>query len=294
MPDLNLDVNYFDHIKTLRLIARLGDGAEILPIRLWAYCSKHHPEKGILKGYADSEIEWICKWRGEKGEMVAAMIEVGFLDRMPDNEIQVHNWLVREGHLVMQKVRAKHAAEVRWGYAPSNAQAMQRACSSNAQSDVSNALSIRTRRTSCTSDSNLTKTPPTKVGPEFSFEAIWNQYPSRTGKKAAEKSFHASVKTPQDYENIQKALTNYLNSKRVKDGYIQNGSTWFNDWQGWIIPEGDINAPHGSASPVSYRDRLRQQKEAERLRENFAAGEVPAGSGNMPDVSVEAESGSRR
>ncbi len=33
MPSLNLDLDYFTHIKTLRMVSRLGKGSEIFPIR---------------------------------------------------------------------------------------------------------------------------------------------------------------------------------------------------------------------------------------------------------------------
>ena len=66
------------------------------------------------------------------------------------------------------------------------------------------------------------------------FEEIWAKYPNKDGKKAAERYFLASVKTEKDWHDIQKALQNYLGSKKVKDGYIKNGSTWFNNWQDWI------------------------------------------------------------
>jgi hypothetical protein len=71
----------------------------------------------------------------------------------------------------------------------------------------------------------------------FDFDAIWTKYPRKVGRRAAERHFRASVKTEDDFKNIHLALENYLQSDRVKkdDGkYIQNGSTWFNDWQGWL------------------------------------------------------------
>lgn len=69
------------------------------------------------------------------------------------------------------------------------------------------------------------------------FAAIWGRYPSRDGRKAAEKSFYASVKTPEDLTLIHAALEAYLASDRVKNGYIKNGSTWFNNWRDWIPAE---------------------------------------------------------
>lgn len=68
----------------------------------------------------------------------------------------------------------------------------------------------------------------------FFFNEIWQKYPSKVGKKQAERHFRISVKNEKDWGDIQKALDNYLKSDRVKRGYIQNGSTWFNDWQSWI------------------------------------------------------------
>lgn len=69
-----------------------------------------------------------------------------------------------------------------------------------------------------------------------SFEKFWNDYPNKVGKKEAERHFKATVKTEEDLKNIRQALVNYKKSDRVRKGYIQNGSTWFNNWQDWITP----------------------------------------------------------
>jgi len=68
------------------------------------------------------------------------------------------------------------------------------------------------------------------------FPEIWDKYPNKQGKSKALLRFEASVKTEVDFENIKKGLENYLLSARVKEGYIQNGSTWFGDWRCWIEP----------------------------------------------------------
>jgi hypothetical protein len=70
----------------------------------------------------------------------------------------------------------------------------------------------------------------------WDFEEIWKIYPSPKGKKAAFAHFKTSVKTEDDWLNIQKALANYLRSGNVQRGYIMNGSTWFNNWQDWVNP----------------------------------------------------------
>lgn len=93
-------------------------------------------------------------------------------------------------------------------------------------------------------DSPPTLTPsltPTKnnINTMFDFESIWKKYPKKAGKEKSKKSFHKSVKTEQDYADINKALDNYLKTRSVREGYIQNGSTWFNDWTGYIEPENE-------------------------------------------------------
>lgn len=71
-------------------------------------------------------------------------------------------------------------------------------------------------------------------GHSFCFDEIWSLYPNKDGKKAAERSFRASVTTDKDYEDIKTALRNYLGSEKVQKGFIKNGSTWFNNWRDWV------------------------------------------------------------
>ncbi len=68
----------------------------------------------------------------------------------------------------------------------------------------------------------------------FPFKDIWDKYPKKLGRKQAERHFGYSIKTKKDFEDIQTALNNYLKSERVAKGYVQNGATWFNNWQDWV------------------------------------------------------------
>ena len=68
----------------------------------------------------------------------------------------------------------------------------------------------------------------------FSFNTIASKYPNKDGSKAAERHFNKSVKTDKDWQDINKALNNYLQCKHVKDGFIKSCSTWFNNWRDWI------------------------------------------------------------
>lgn len=113
MPSLNLDLDFFDHPKTKRLIGLLGRGAEVLPIKLWAYCGKFHSKDGKLTDYTEQEIESIAGWWGETGKMMAALIRCGLIE--PDGTgFKIHDWEFYQGHIEIYKRRALNAAKARW------------------------------------------------------------------------------------------------------------------------------------------------------------------------------------
>src|SRR3990167_8854123 len=125
MPFLNLDLDFFEHPKTRRLIGLLGRGAAELPIRIWCYCGKYHAESGSLASYSAQEIESIVGWWGKPGDMIEAMLRVGFLEKNGEG-CKVKDWQELNGHLAAFKKRALAAAQSRWGKisnAISNAQA---------------------------------------------------------------------------------------------------------------------------------------------------------------------------
>ncbi len=76
----------------------------------------------------------------------------------------------------------------------------------------------------------------------FDFNTVWKRYPNKDGKKAAENHFNATVKTEDNYSDINKALDNYLaNLKTETWKKPKNGSTWFNNWQDWINYETPVS-----------------------------------------------------
>ena len=72
------------------------------------------------------------------------------------------------------------------------------------------------------------------------FLKVWSLYPKRIGKKEAIKHFKVSIKTSEDLTSINLALKNYLASSVVAKGFVQNGSTWFNNWRDWIDAPPDL------------------------------------------------------
>lgn len=97
------------------------------------------------------------------------------------------------------------------------------------------------------------------------FEMLWKSYPKRLGKKAALRHYIASVKTADDRKSIEKALRVYLASENVKRGFIQHGSTWFNNWHDWV----DYVEPvAGSAAVASKPTPQREITEGERAAQS--------------------------
>jgi biotin operon repressor len=66
------------------------------------------------------------------------------------------------------------------------------------------------------------------------FVELYQQYPTKVGRKTAEARFFSTVKTKDDLKKIKLALKNYLDSDRVSKGFTQNASTWFNQWEDWV------------------------------------------------------------
>lgn len=142
MPDININLDYFEHRKTKRTVGLLGRGADLLPIKLWRFCGKFHPDDGQLIGYSEQEIESACDWWGEKGKMVEVFLAIVWLEKI-EGGFQVHDWLEHQGHLKSYKKRAKAAAEARWSrmddatsIASSIPQAMLKKPPSNASSST--------------------------------------------------------------------------------------------------------------------------------------------------------------
>ncbi len=114
MPSLNLDINYFTHPKTMRLVARLGAGAAEIPPRLWAYAAKYHVEDGELQGYEPAELLHLAGITAEDPVgLMATLVLLKWLDKT-ENGWTVHDWQEHAGHLVAFSERAKKANAVRW------------------------------------------------------------------------------------------------------------------------------------------------------------------------------------
>jgi hypothetical protein len=191
VPYLNLDLDYFEHRKTVRLVGLLGRGAEVLPIKLWRYCGKYHAEDGKLVGYSPEEIEAQVGWWGKPGEAVAAFCDerVQYLQEITGG-FEVVGWLDHQGHLKAFKERARNAANARWGNAtgtaPSMPQALDKQCPVPTKPNQPK-LPARAR------EANSSQLPMSAGAPEpirdpndyrQSFDQFWAIFPRKAGRGA--------------------------------------------------------------------------------------------------------------
>lgn len=84
----------------------------------------------------------------------------------------------------------------------------------------------------------------------FDFDALWIKYPRKLGKHDAQRHFNAQVKNQDDFNYINTALENFLNSTQAKGDpkFIPHGSSWFNHkWRDWVEyqdPQAAVNEEH--------------------------------------------------
>lgn len=113
MPALNLDLNFFDHPKTKRLARILGRGSEVVPLRLWVFTARYFAADGKLTGISADELEQECHWWGDKGKMVAALVDCKWIHGRPGS-FEVHDWLEYQGHIIAFSERGKLMNQIRW------------------------------------------------------------------------------------------------------------------------------------------------------------------------------------
>ena len=110
------------------------------------------------------------------------------------------------------------------------------------------------------SDGSASNHPKIKNEYSENFKKFWSAMRSdmKSGKKQAFRHYKASVKNQQDYDELNQAYRNYLNTRKVRDGFVMNGSTFMNNWRDYLEYQ-DINNSNQNArgeSPQELNDRL--------------------------------------
>lgn len=104
-------IDFFERDKRMRkLMFRLGGRSAALPIRLWCLAAQESPRDGRLAEHSTETLEVALRWSGRRGDLEQALIEAGFLEKMPEG-YRVENWEEDQGHIWRNHVRAAKAAK---------------------------------------------------------------------------------------------------------------------------------------------------------------------------------------
>ena len=250
---------------------------------LWWWCMDYAMD-GDLSRYNDQQIADAAEWKGDPKKFTEALVGAGLLDGRKGGDggrrYLVHDWLDFCGELIHKRLRRKEEKRQK------SADIVRRDPPKVRLPDPTLPDPTRPDLT------RPTQTPGAALPPR-AFEKAWERYPSKTGQKAALKHFTFSVKTSTDWLDLQRALDNYLKSDRVKRGFIQNGSTWFNNWRDWINytengghyagKSGIGGNQHVRPDTGKYAAALaKKHADSLRRRELGVGAEAPAGEG-LPD-----------
>jgi hypothetical protein len=102
--------SFYDHRKTIRLRAMIGDDAFWVPPRLWAYAAERRPD-GCFKDYTAGEIAYYVGYTKDAQALLQALLQAGFLDSDP---LRIHDWDEHNGYHKTYADRAAAAAKARW------------------------------------------------------------------------------------------------------------------------------------------------------------------------------------
>lgn len=262
MPYINLDLDYENHPRTMRLVGLLGRGAEMLPIRLWLYCGKYLSDSGEFTGFSAQEIESIARWWGKSGEMIAALEKcvdekgVPFIIKT-DNGWKIPNWLDINGHLQVFKERAKIASKKRW-----DKYRMENASSIASSNPVSNAQAML-KQCSIPNHTILKKKEIIKEKEvkdlNSTFSEFWINYPRKIAKQTAFSSWFKLRPDKELFEKIMIGLKKQCKSVQWTNEngkFIPHPSTWINGrrWEDEI---------YSSNEQKSHFERDRERREAQ-------------------------------
>lgn len=131
--DLRLNTGWVRHLKTRKLIRKLGHRGAFALLELWSYAAENHPD-GILEGMDPPEIEDAAGWDGDEGAFHQALLPkphgCGWLEA---DGITLHDWDEHQEWLMGASARseaAKVGARAKWmrkaGLDPANPEHVKR------------------------------------------------------------------------------------------------------------------------------------------------------------------------
>ena len=115
VTDARLSVGFPHHPKTQKLYRRLGAAGPWHFTVLILWCAQNKPD-GDLEGMDDEDIEIAAAYPGETGELVSALVDIGFMKGAPTLR-RINDWKAHQPWAATHDQRrkaAKIAVNARW------------------------------------------------------------------------------------------------------------------------------------------------------------------------------------
>lgn len=94
---MRVETDFVDHPKTSHLRRLLGnDCAEAYVLRAWSFVSRFCPT-GHVRDIDGTALEDACRWRGESGELLNALVAAGWFEARDTGGWDAHDWADHQG-----------------------------------------------------------------------------------------------------------------------------------------------------------------------------------------------------
>lgn len=99
---IRVETDFVDHPKTFRLAAALNEPlAEAYVLRAWTFLSRFCPT-GHVRDIDGTALESACRWRGEPGALLAALVQTEWLEASSKGGWEAHDWSDHQGKVAQR------------------------------------------------------------------------------------------------------------------------------------------------------------------------------------------------
>jgi hypothetical protein len=237
--DIRIKTTWPGHLKTKRLLRRLGHAGAHSLICLWCYAAINRP-KGVLHGMSREAIATAAEWEGDPTLFVDALIEIGWID---DNgtDLELHDWEQHNKWCYYAEERsltAQKNIQKRWG--------------KKRKVKPKNTSGIQPEYKGDTNGNTPLPLPSPFPSPSLKemIAIFWDIYPFRNGIKQGKVETLIAIEKnvkPDEYKLLLKATDNFANSPDAKNGigvkdpqrFILSGKekSKVEPWREWITVE---------------------------------------------------------
>lgn len=107
-PDIRVSIMLRRHRKRRRLEKLIGPGSVGYLLDLWIATAVSRPD-GILSGWTPQDIAEEVDWQGDPEQLLAALKDSGWIERMDDGTVVVHDWTIHQGWAAGSNARSNRA-----------------------------------------------------------------------------------------------------------------------------------------------------------------------------------------